>query len=167
MTGRRRGHTPPMEPNPQYVAMLRAGVGEAPFPHLVGMELVDLEFDRCRIDLVVARKHLQPFGIVHGGVLASLVDKSLVTVTERDGEARYRMLDTVDQYATELLDAEGDAPATLQRHAEHYARIVDLYGPKLRSAARPRVMPSPESAGAAWVVASWRSSTSTTEESDS
>ncbi|HSK20799.1 MAG TPA: BTAD domain-containing putative transcriptional regulator [Longimicrobiales bacterium] len=74
-------------------------------------------------------------------LLASLVDKSLVTVTERDGEARYRMLDTVDQYATELLDAEGDAHATLQRHAEHYARIVDLYGPKLRSAARPRVMP--------------------------
>lgn len=63
-----------MEPNPQYVAMLRNGVGEAPFPHLVGMELVDLEFDRCRIDLTLSRRHLQPFGIVHGGVLATLVD---------------------------------------------------------------------------------------------
>ena len=74
-------------------------------------------------------------------LLASLVDKSLVTVTERGGEARYRMLDTIDQYATELLEADGDAPATLRRHAEHYARIVDLYGPQLRSAARLHVMP--------------------------
>jgi predicted ATPase len=59
-------------------------------------------------------------------VLASLVDKSLVTVTERAGEARYRMLETVDQYATELLDAEGNADALRLRHAEHYARIADL-----------------------------------------
>ncbi|HEX2166857.1 MAG TPA: AAA family ATPase, partial [Longimicrobiales bacterium] len=74
-------------------------------------------------------------------LLASLVDKSLVTVRDREGGAHYRMLDTVDQYATELLDADGDARLMLQRHAEHYARIVDLYGPQLRSAARPRVMP--------------------------
>jgi predicted ATPase/DNA-binding SARP family transcriptional activator len=73
-------------------------------------------------------------------LLASLVDKSLVTVTEHEGEGRYRMLDTVDQYATELLEAEGDA-TTLERHAAHYARIVDLYAPRLRSAARPRIMP--------------------------
>jgi predicted ATPase/DNA-binding SARP family transcriptional activator len=74
-------------------------------------------------------------------LLAGLVDKSLVTVTEHDGEARYRMLDTVDQFATELLESEGDAHATRQRHAEHYALIVDLYGPQLCSAARRHVMP--------------------------
>ncbi|HEX6307599.1 MAG TPA: BTAD domain-containing putative transcriptional regulator [Longimicrobiales bacterium] len=74
-------------------------------------------------------------------LLASLVDKSLVIVIEREGEARYRMLDTVDQYATELLDEAGDAYANLLRHAQHYARIVDLYGPQVHSAARPRVLP--------------------------
>jgi predicted ATPase/DNA-binding SARP family transcriptional activator len=74
-------------------------------------------------------------------LLSSLVDKSLVLVTERDGEGRYRMLDTVDQYATELLEGEDDAATSLLRHAEHYARIVDLYAPRLRTAGRPRVMP--------------------------
>ncbi|HEX6134445.1 MAG TPA: BTAD domain-containing putative transcriptional regulator [Longimicrobiales bacterium] len=74
-------------------------------------------------------------------LLASLVDKSLVIVVERDGEARYRMLDTVDQYATELLEEAGDAYANQLRHAEHYVRIVDLYGPQVHSAARPRVLP--------------------------
>ena len=47
--------------------------------------------------------------------MASLADKSLVIVSERDGEARYRMLQTVDQYATELLDAEGNAAETQLR----------------------------------------------------
>lgn len=74
-------------------------------------------------------------------VLAGLVDKSLVSVVEREGEGRYRMLDTVDQYATELLEEEGDEGTWLRRHAEHYAAIVDLYAPRLRSAARPRSMP--------------------------
>jgi predicted ATPase len=36
--------------------------------------------------------------------LSRLVDKSLVVVTERGGEARYRLLQTVRQYASERLE---------------------------------------------------------------
>jgi predicted ATPase/DNA-binding SARP family transcriptional activator len=74
-------------------------------------------------------------------LMASLADKSLVIVSERDGEARYRMLQTVDQYATELLEAEGNAAETQLRHAQYYCNIVDTYAPRLRSAMRPRVLP--------------------------
>ena len=74
-------------------------------------------------------------------LMASLADKSLVIVSERDGEARYRMLQTVDQYATELLEAEGNAAETQLRHAQFYCNIVDTYAPRLRSAMRPRVLP--------------------------
>jgi predicted ATPase/DNA-binding SARP family transcriptional activator len=74
-------------------------------------------------------------------LMASLVDKSLVIVSERDGEARYRMLQTVDQYATELLEAEGTAAETRLRHAQYYCGIVEMYAPRLRSAQRPRVLP--------------------------
>ena len=34
----------------------------------------DRGFDACRIELDLAERHLQPFGIVHGGVLATLID---------------------------------------------------------------------------------------------
>jgi len=61
-------------PNPEYLARLRSGIGRAPFPNLIGLELAEIDFDSCRIDLVLSEKHLQPFGIVHGGVLASLID---------------------------------------------------------------------------------------------
>jgi uncharacterized protein (TIGR00369 family) len=49
-------------------------VHEAPYPALIGMTLAQLAYDRCRIELTLAERHLQPFGIVHGGVLATLID---------------------------------------------------------------------------------------------
>lgn len=38
------------------------------------MTIVELTLDRCRIELTLGELHLQPFGIVHGGVLATLID---------------------------------------------------------------------------------------------
>jgi len=63
-----------MTPNPAYIAAIRASVARAPFTHLIGLTIAELEFDRCRIDLDLGERHLQPFGIVHGGVLATLID---------------------------------------------------------------------------------------------
>ena len=63
-----------MTPNPAYIAAIQASVHAAPYPELIGLKIAELEFDRCRIDLTLAHRHLQPFGIVHGGVLATLID---------------------------------------------------------------------------------------------
>ncbi len=60
--------------NPAYLTALFTRVQSAPFPHHISMRLVDIEMDRCRIELDAATEHLQPFGIVHGGVIATLVD---------------------------------------------------------------------------------------------
>ena len=65
---------PPMTPNPAFIAALQASVRDAPYPQLLGMRLEDIAFDRCRIELDLDQRHMQPFGIVHGGVLATLVD---------------------------------------------------------------------------------------------
>ena len=63
-----------MTPNPEYLEALQESVRTAPYPQLIGMLLSVLEFDRCRIDLELGERHMQPFGIVHGGVLATLID---------------------------------------------------------------------------------------------
>jgi len=63
-----------MRPNPAYIKAVQDSVHSAPYPSLIGMTIETLEFDRCRIDLTLAERHLQPFGIVHGGVLATLID---------------------------------------------------------------------------------------------
>jgi uncharacterized protein (TIGR00369 family) len=63
-----------MTPNPAFIAAVQALVREAPYPKLIGMRIAHMEFDACRIELDLEPRHLQPFGIVHGGVLATLLD---------------------------------------------------------------------------------------------
>jgi uncharacterized protein (TIGR00369 family) len=60
--------------NPAYVTAATKIVNECPYFSLISMELKELEWSRCRIEAVVQEKHLQPFGVVHGGVIAGLVD---------------------------------------------------------------------------------------------
>jgi predicted ATPase/class 3 adenylate cyclase len=52
--------------------------------------------------------------------LSGLVNKSLVHVEERDGESRYRYLETIRQYAMEKLLESGDAVNARDRHLAHF-----------------------------------------------
>ena len=63
-----------MTPNPAYINAVQELVHTAPYPKLIGMTIAALDFDSCRIELTLREDHLQPFGIVHGGVLATLID---------------------------------------------------------------------------------------------
>ncbi|MBW1646251.1 MAG: PaaI family thioesterase [Deltaproteobacteria bacterium] len=61
-------------PNPAYVEEMITMVGQADFPSHMAMRLTTLEIDRATVELTVKRCHFQPYGIVHGGVLATLID---------------------------------------------------------------------------------------------
>lgn len=63
-----------MTPNPAYIKAVQDIVRDAPYLALIGLRLAALDFDRCRIELTLRNDHMQPFGIVHGGVLATLID---------------------------------------------------------------------------------------------
>jgi predicted ATPase/DNA-binding SARP family transcriptional activator len=53
--------------------------------------------------------------------LASLVDESLVRPVRRPtGAPRFRMLETIREYAGELLEAAGEEESLRRRHCEHY-----------------------------------------------
>ncbi|WP_016906802.1 BTAD domain-containing putative transcriptional regulator [Streptomyces xiaopingdaonensis] len=74
-------------------------------------------------------------------LLASLVDKSLVIpeLAAGDHETRYRLLETVGEYAAERLDEAGERAATERRHLVAFreaARAADrlLRGPQQRRA---------------------------------
>jgi non-specific serine/threonine protein kinase len=58
-------------------------------------------------------------------LLSHLVDKSLVVVETGDREARYRLLETVRQYAREKLDGAGDTNATTHRHRDFFLLRLD------------------------------------------
>lgn len=71
---RSQDNRPQLPLNPDYVAAVRDSLAAAPFPALIGMQLVEVEPDLAHIAIDVDEKHLQPFGIVHGGVIATLID---------------------------------------------------------------------------------------------
>jgi len=65
--------------------------------------------------------------------LGQLVDKSLVGFDEDDVGVRYRLLESIRQYAQERLETAGDAAEVRRRHADHYVAVAEAAGPRLRS----------------------------------
>jgi predicted ATPase/class 3 adenylate cyclase len=70
--------------------------------------------------------------------LASLVDKSLVRQQEsRDGDVRFRMLETIHEFGAERLAGSGEEEEVRRRHAEHIRDLVGEAEPHLRGAGDP------------------------------
>jgi DNA-binding CsgD family transcriptional regulator/tetratricopeptide (TPR) repeat protein len=65
--------------------------------------------------------------------LTLLVDKSIVVAENTSGRTRYRLLETVRQYALERLGESGEADDVRARHRDHYVSVVDV----LNTPARP------------------------------
>jgi predicted ATPase/class 3 adenylate cyclase len=59
-------------------------------------------------------------------LLSLLVDKSLVVAENSGGRTRYRLLETVRQYALEKLAESGEADAVRSRHRDHYTGLAGL-----------------------------------------
>jgi len=61
-------------PNPEYIRELIQIVNTSPYPRHMAMRLVAIDIDMADIELETGHFHHQPYGIVHGGVLATLID---------------------------------------------------------------------------------------------
>jgi predicted ATPase/class 3 adenylate cyclase len=66
-------------------------------------------------------------------VMSQLVDKSLVDVDEQTVPARYRLLETIRQYAQDRLEASGETASVRRRHADYFVALAETAGPHLRS----------------------------------
>jgi non-specific serine/threonine protein kinase len=66
-------------------------------------------------------------------LLSELADKSLVSVAEadEDRETRYRLLETIRQYAREKLQASADVEDVLGRHREFFLQFAERAGAQL------------------------------------
>ena len=59
-------------------------------------------------------------------LLAALIDKSLVSLDgEMDGAVRYRLLDTIREYAADRLTASGEEAATRAAHRDYLLRLAE------------------------------------------
>ena len=68
-------------------------------------------------------------------VLSELTERSLIVVEARGSDAapRYRMLETVRQFAAEHLEEADEVALLRDRHRDHYMRLAELAEPHLTS----------------------------------
>lgn len=67
--------------------------------------------------------------------ITSLIDKSLLIQKEQpDGEARFRMLEVVRDFAFESLDTAGETQAVRRIHAEHFIAFAERAEPFVQAA---------------------------------
>lgn len=62
------------KPNPKHIKSICDLVNISPYPSLLSMNLVDIGIGFAEVQIITEDKHMQLLGVVHGGVLASLID---------------------------------------------------------------------------------------------
>ena len=75
------------------------------FPQLVGIEVVDVRQDYCRMSMPFRSELEQPMGIVHGGAIATLLDVVVVPAigTGLEPDVGYSTVDMHVQYLNALI----------------------------------------------------------------
>ncbi|MCX5226044.1 BTAD domain-containing putative transcriptional regulator [Streptomyces sp. NBC_00233] len=72
------------------------------------------------------------------GLLARLVDRSLVVAVDGPDGPRYRLLESVAAYCLERLEGAGETEAVRDRHLTHYLRLAEDAEPALRGPGQRR-----------------------------
>ena len=60
--------------NPEHVRVAAESVNACPFFELLSIHLESFAEDMSRLEISLQEKHLQPYGVVHGGVYAAILD---------------------------------------------------------------------------------------------
>ena len=85
-------------------------------------------FDLVAAEDVCSAAPLTPHRIV--ALLGRLVDRSLVIVEASPVGTRYRLLETVRQFAREFLNASGESRSVASAHCAHYRRLAQAHDPE-------------------------------------
>lgn len=121
-------------PNPEFIAELKQIVNTSPYPSHMSMRLAEIEIDTADIELDIGTCHMQPFGIVHGGVLATLIDTAtfwavFMRIPQDAGLVNIDLkLNYLKPVADGRLTAEGRAIRSGKSISYAEARVLDSAG---------------------------------------
>ena len=88
------------------------------------------EFDLTVAEAVLAGGDLEPFEVLD--LLLRLVEKSLVVAERQMDKTRYRLLETIRDYAWERLEETGETQRVSMRHATHFLTLAQEVGKGLQ-----------------------------------
>jgi uncharacterized protein (TIGR00369 family) len=91
--------------NPKYIERVNQLINTCPYFDLLSMKICDVGIGYSVLEIDLAQKHLQPFGNVHGGVFASIIDAASFWSLYYDIEDQDAGLTTADLKLNFLLPA--------------------------------------------------------------
>jgi len=100
----------------------------------MSMKLVSIAIDRASVDLKTARCHLQPYGNVHGGVVATLIDTAtfwaaFMRIPEDAGLVNIDLkLNYLKPVQKGILRAEGIAIRSGKSISYAESKVLDAHG---------------------------------------
>ena len=87
------------------------------------------DFDLPAVESVAADDDLDAFDV--SDILFKLVDKSLVVADSSSGNTRFRLLETIRDYAWERLAETGEDQDASTRHCDHFLMLTEELGAAL------------------------------------
>lgn len=123
----------PVHPNPDYIQKLIETVNTSPFPEHMSMRLASIALDAATVELQTGRCHLQPYNIVHGGVIATLIDTVtfwavFMRLPQKTGLVNIDLkLNYLKPVESGLLTAEGGAIRNGKTISYAEARVFDAH----------------------------------------
>ncbi|MBQ8507121.1 MAG: PaaI family thioesterase [Clostridia bacterium] len=81
--------------NPEHIRQVIDMTNSCPYYQLLGMKIVELGSGYARVEMDAEHKHMNPFGSVHGGCYASLIDSATYWAAywDQDEDAGFTTLD--------------------------------------------------------------------------
>jgi acyl-CoA thioesterase len=61
----------------KYLNKMRGVTNRSPFYQLLGMKVLEIRDGKCRMEMPFRKKLTHPYGIIHGGAIASLADSAV------------------------------------------------------------------------------------------
>ena len=113
--------------NPEYLEAVKPVVNRSPFFALLGMSLRDVGMGSSILEIDVRKKHIQPFGAVHGGVFASIIDASAFWAVYSEVDENVGMT-TVDLKVNYLAPARSGKliAKAASEDGEHLEGLLDI-----------------------------------------
>lgn len=109
-------------------------IKKIPYPSLLGFELVDLKFGEAVLKLKMRDQLRQPYGLLHGGATASLIDTAMAfacITCLAEGE-QSTTIDLTVHYLRPHTDGEIFCTATVVRNGKRIltvsAEVVNEHG---------------------------------------
>ena len=92
-------------------------------------------FDLMAVESICTGGQVDEFDVID--LLERLVDKSMVTTVSATGTSRYRLLETMRQYADQQLAKSGVSEERRERHHRHFAALAAEWAPALNTMDQP------------------------------